>query len=313
MDYHLYNLNPTEFEKLVNSICQKILGTGVVTFSEGKDGGRDGRFTGTAQNYPSSNDPWSGKFIIQAKHTTNPIASCSDSDFESLIVKEIEKIKKLKEDGDIDNYLLFTNRKYSGVKGEQLSKKIIDDTKVSNATIIGKEVINNQYLNPNKEIVRLYNLHRAHIPFDFSDEEIRDIILAFKEQLPKVEDSIKSKSDELKYDFSHIEKEDKNNKNKLGQEYYQQSILGNSLMEFDKIESFLKDPVNEELKNYYYDTANELNEIISLKREDFDAFEELFVYIYQIITNGVSPMKGSKRHVTTFLHYMYVECLIGKK
>ncbi len=313
MDYHLYNLNPTEFENLVNSICQKILGTGVVTFSEGKDGGRDGRFTGTAQNYPSSNDPWSGKFIIQAKHTTNPIASCSDSDFESLIVKEIEKIKKLKEDGDIDNYLLFTNRKYSGVKGEQLSKKIIDDTKVSNATIIGKEVINNQYLNPNKEIVRLYNLHRAHIPFDFSDEEIRDIILAFKEQLPKVEDSIKSKSDELKYDFSHIEKEDKNNKNKLGQEYYQQSILGNSLMEFDKIESFLKDPVNEELKNYYYDTANELNEIISLKREDFDAFEELFVYIYQIITNGVSPMKGSKRHVTTFLHYMYVECLIGKK
>lgn len=311
MDYHLYKLNPTEFENLVNTICTEILGTGVVTFSAGKDGGRDGRFTGTAQNYPSSNDPWTGKFIIQAKHTTNPTASCSDSDFKGLIEREIVKIKKLKNSGDIDNYLLFTNRKYSAIKGEQLCKKIIEDTKVSKVTIIGKEVINNQYLNPNKEIVRQYNLHRVHIPFDFSDEEIREIILAFKEQLPIVADAIES--DVLKYDFSHIEKEDKNSKNKLGQEYYHQSILGNSLMEFGKIETFLKNPVNEDLKNYYYDTANELNEIISLKRDDFYSFEELFVYIYQLITNGVSSMKGSKRHVTTFLHYMYVECLIGKK
>lgn len=230
-----------------------------------------------------------------------------------MVTKEIEKIKILKAEADIDNYLLFTNRKYSGVIGEKLCKKIITETGITNAVIIGKETINNEHLNANKAIVRQYNLHRVHIPFDFSDEEIRDIILAFKEQLPKVENSIKSKSDELKYDFSHIEKEDKNNKNKLSQEYYQQHILGNSLMEFDKIESFLNDPVNEELKNYYYDTANELKEIISLKREDFDAFEELFVYIYQLIANGVTSLKGAKRHITTFLHYMYVECLIGKK
>lgn len=313
MDYPLYNLNSKEFENLVNTICQNILGTGVITFSEGKDGGRDGKFTGVAQNYPSSKDSWSGKFIIQAKHTSNPIASCSDSEFETIVKKEIPKIKKLKEDGDIDNYLLFSNRKYSGRNGENLLKKIIQETGVSNSVIIGKETINNQYLNPNKEIVRQHNLLQAHIPFDFSDEEIRDIILAFKEQLPKVENLIKSKADELKYDFSHIEKEEKNNKNKLSQEYYQQHILGASLMEFDKIEAFLKDPVNEHLKDYYYDTASELNQIITLKRNNFDAFEELFIHIYQLVTNGISSMKGTKRHVITFLHYMYVECLIGKK
>lgn len=48
MDYHLYDLHASEFENLVNSICQKILGTGVISFSDGKDGGRDGKFTGTA-------------------------------------------------------------------------------------------------------------------------------------------------------------------------------------------------------------------------------------------------------------------------
>ncbi len=313
MDYCLYNLHTTEFENLVNTICQEILGTGVISFSEGKDGGRDGKFIGTAQNYPSSNDTWSGKFIIQAKHTSNPIASCSDNDFENLVGKEIEKVKKLKNDGDIDNYLLFTNRKYSALKGERLCKRIISETDVANVAIIGKETINDQYLNPNKAIVKQYNLHRTHIPFDFSDEEIKEIILAFKEQLPHVENSIKSKSDELKYDFSHIEKEDKNNKNKLSQEYYREHILETSLMEFNKIEAFLNNPLNEELKDYYYDTANELNQIISLKRDDFDAFEELFVHIYNLITNGVSSLKGAKRHVTTFLHYMYVECLIGRK
>ena len=313
MDYQLYNLDEKQFENMVNTICQKILGTGVVTFSPGKDGGRDGKFTGTAQNYPSANDCWKGKFIIQAKHTINPIASCSDRDFEKLVDKEIEKIKILKSNGDIDNYLLFTNRKYSGVKGEAILKKITSETGVSNSAIIGKELINNQYLNPNKDIVRLYNLHMVSIPFDFSDEEIREIIIAFKEQLPDYQIEIKTKSDQLKYDFSHIKKEDKNTKNKLSEEYYIQHILGSSLMQFDTIEKFLNDPINEELKEYYFDTANELNQIISLKRDDFDAFEELFVYIYQLISGGVASLKGAKRHITTFLHYMYVECLIGKK
>ncbi|PKO97408.1 MAG: hypothetical protein CVU12_00025 [Bacteroidetes bacterium HGW-Bacteroidetes-7] len=67
MNYRLENNNPADFERLVNSICQKISGTGVVEFSPGKDGGRDGKFTGTAQNFPSTKDSWSGKFIIRAK------------------------------------------------------------------------------------------------------------------------------------------------------------------------------------------------------------------------------------------------------
>ena len=84
-------------------------------------------------------------------------------------------------------------------------------------------------------------------------------------------------------------------------------------MEFDKIEQFLNNPVNEQLKNYYFDTAHELNQIISLKRNNYEAFEELFVHIYQLVCDGTTVLKGGKRHVTTFLHYMYVECLIGKK
>jgi hypothetical protein len=313
MDYRLELLPEDTFEKLTNTICQKILGIGVISFATGKDGARDGKFTGTAQHYPSDAEKWHGKFIIQAKHTSNPIASCSDKDFQSTINQEIIKVKGLKANNEIDNYMVFTNRKYTGVKGEQLLKKIIDETKVLNTVIIGKETINNQFLNTNKDIIRQYKLDQYHIPFNFSDEEIKEIILAFKEQLPNITDDIKKEVDRLKYDYTHIAKNKKNAKNKLSESYYKEEILSKSLMEFDKIEQFLNDPINSQLKEYYYDTAHELNQIINLKRDSFDLFEDLFVYIYQLICDGEVKLKGSKRHLTTFLHYMYMECLIGKK
>jgi hypothetical protein len=45
MDYKLENLSEDDFEKLVNILCQDILGMGTVSFTKGRDGGRDGRFT----------------------------------------------------------------------------------------------------------------------------------------------------------------------------------------------------------------------------------------------------------------------------
>ncbi|PIE77868.1 MAG: hypothetical protein CSA15_10775, partial [Candidatus Delongbacteria bacterium] len=143
-----------------------------------------------------------GKFIIQAKHTENPIASCSDNEFEKIIDKEIVKIKKLKEQGDIDNYLLFTNYKYSGIKGEKLLKKLIQATGVENCVIIGKETINNQFLDTHKDIVKQFKLGTRYIQFDFSDEEMKDIILAFKQQLPQITQDIKKEVDKLKQDFT---------------------------------------------------------------------------------------------------------------
>ncbi len=313
MDYKLETIDNSQFEQLINDICQRILGVGVIAFSQGTDGGRDGKFIGIAQHYVSDTDRWSGTFVIQAKHTTSPISSCSDSDFETIVDKEIIKIKKLKASNEIDNYLLFTNRKYSGVKGERLTNKIISETGVQNVAIIGKETINDLYLNPNKDIVKLHRLDLNHIPFNFSDEEIREIILAFKKQLPTIGSDIKSESDKLRYDYTHIEKDKKNEKNGLTEDYYLNEIKSKSLMEFDTIEKFLYNPINEDLKDIYFDTAHELNQIITLKRNNFDAFEELFLYIYQLVCDGSVSLKGGKRHVTTFLHYMYIECLIGKK
>lgn len=311
MDYRLELLSEDDFEKLVNRICQKILGTGVIVYSKGKDGGRDGKFTGTSQNFPSERSPWAGKFIIQAKHTDNPIASCSDNDFNALINKEIEKIKSLKEAKALDCYLLFTNRKYSGVKGEQLLGKIKKDTGLENVEIIGKESLNDMYIRSNKEIIKEFHLDLMHIPFDFSENEIKNIIAGFHKNLSQITSVIESQVEKIKSDYERIGIEDKNKKNSLSKEYYDSEVLAVSLQDFEKITSFLLNPINDDLKEQFYDIAAELRNLILLKRDNFLAFEEIFIFIYKKICDG-SDIRG-KRHIFTLLHYMYCECLIGLK
>ncbi|MFY7728299.1 MAG: ABC-three component system protein [Flavobacterium sp.] len=311
MDYRLELLDDQQFENLANRICQIILGLGVISFATGKDGGRDGKFTGTANKYPSDKINWSGKFIIQAKHTSNPIASCSDSDFKKIIDEEIKKIKELKSTGDIDCYLIFTNRKYTGIGGEQLTKKIQTETGLTNVAIIGKESLSNLYINPNRELIKEFRLDLHHIPFEFSEEDIKSIIIGFHKEFQNIKSIIEQEVNRIKFDFDRIKIEEKNKKNELSKDYYENEILSHSLQDFDKIESFLSNPRNEEFKEQYFDIAAELRNLIQLKRSNFATFEEVFVFIYKKISDGNKII--GKRHIFTLLHYMYYECLIGVK
>ncbi|WP_428070388.1 ABC-three component system protein [Chryseobacterium gambrini] len=311
MDYRLEMLSDDQFENLVNKICQEILGIGIISFSKGKDGGRDGKFTGKATQFPSVASPWCGKIIIQAKHTENPIASCSDSDFAKIIDGEIKKIKLLKSTGDIDCYILFTNRKFTGVTGESLVKKIKEETGLDNVEIIGKESLNDLYINNSKSIIKEFKLDLHHIPFDFSEDEIKNIIIEFSGQLPKIKGDIKSETDKIKFDFDRIKIEEKNQKNTLSKDYFENEILAHSLQDFEKISSFLEDPRNEDIKEQYFDIASELRNVILIKRDNFAEFEQVFLFIFKKVCDGID-FKG-KRHIYTLLHYMYYECLIGIK
>ena len=116
MGYPFEDLDDSQFERLVVQCARKLFGMGVISFAAGVDGGRDARFTGIAERYPSSTGPWSGKTIIQAKHTNYTNAHVSDANFSgdsdsSVLSIEVLRIKKLAESGDLDNYILFTNRR----------------------------------------------------------------------------------------------------------------------------------------------------------------------------------------------------------
>jgi Tetratricopeptide repeat/NB-ARC domain len=169
-DYLLHTLSPGDFETLVVKLCHEILGIGTISFSSGKDGGRDAFFEGTAERYPSSRDPWSGKFVIQAKHTEKADASCSDSDFDRLLFSqsrrpgapkpEAAKVAALRDEGQCDCYILFTNRKLGSLTEKKLVGQLRQETGVPNVAILGKETLTS-YLEDAPQIAEALHLQVA--------------------------------------------------------------------------------------------------------------------------------------------------------
>jgi len=307
MKYPLYDLSDKEFELLVVSICEDILGAGTINFSEGKDGGRDAKFTGKANKYPSESQPWEGKFIIQAKHTGKSIASCSDNDFRTILRKEVtEKLIPLKNDKKVDYYLLFTNRSLSGVEDPKIEDYIDENIGVKNV-VFGNDRIQ-KWLRDNPRIAKKHKLDRLLLPLQFYEDDLRDIIIAFS----KVDMQV-SKIREIRDEISRIDVEQKNEINKLSKDYFD-LVLKKSYSEFGKIRAFLEDPKNYRYKEYYENTVADLNEKIVIYRGDYVTFDEIFSYIYDyILLNSIQKLKDKRRLIRVFLHYMYHNCDIGKE
>lgn len=298
--YHLEEMYDGDFENLSNAICSKVLGVGVISFAPGKDGGKDGRFSGKANNFPSNDDSWEGNFIIQSKHTSNPMASMSDSDFSGIVNKEIEALKKI---NDIDCYILFTNRKHTGIKGDSLIHLIKNETKIKNVEIIGKETIFG-YLRDNPEIVRIFDLENLKDPLRINSEDIIEVIEAFKNEKENI-DMI-----QIKKNIKPFNLESKNSANNLSQIYYKNLILKKSQLEFDTIKDFLGNPKHNDFLEAYNDISEELQGVLLTFPDKFEEFSEVFEYYYKHVLDKYPKMKN-KRLVRVFLHYMYCNCDIG--
>ena len=120
MKFAYEDLSDGQFETLIVLLCQRLLGVSVQSFAKGPDGGRDAKFMGTAELHPSKTAPWVGITIVQAKHTNGYNRNFSESDFFSMTAvntvlgKEIPRIKKLREAQQLDHYMLFANRRLAG-------------------------------------------------------------------------------------------------------------------------------------------------------------------------------------------------------
>ncbi|WP_438710240.1 ABC-three component system protein [Aquimarina muelleri] len=301
MKYPLENLTDTEFEILVALICSEILGTGTIVFSDGKDGGRDAEFKGTANNFPSNSKPWNGKIIIQAKHTQRNNASCSESDFQSILkTSVIPAIQKLKKKNEINYYLLFTNRKLSGVQHPKIEDIFDTKTGIENR-VIGLEQIE-LWINLHPSIAKKLNLNKLLLPLSFDENDIRLIVNSF------------SKLDKKKGELSKIpENRDIENKNKLNvlsKEYFD-NVIKKNLIYFGQIRAFLTDSINKEYLDKYENTIDDINAKIIVHRTDFEKFEMILEFLYDFIIENNTELKNKRRLVRLFLHYMYYNCDIG--
>ncbi len=304
MNYPLYDLTWQEFENIAISICEEILGIGTINFSVGKDGGRDGKFTGTANHFPSDASPWRGKFIIQAKHTTNMVASCSDSEFNTLLKKEVKSLKDLKDDNKIDNYLMFTNRKLTGLQDPKIEDFVEEELDINNQ-IIGLERIQ-KWLEYYPQIAKKHKLDNLLLPLQFYEEDLKDIIVSFSDIDFSNDDlqEIQRKNDKIKI-------EDKNDLNKMSKDYFNNSFK-RSIKDFVEIEHFFKSPKNTKLTKMYDNTIDDIQSKILVKRSEFHTFEEIIEYLYDYILNKQElALKDNRRLIRVFLHYMYFHCDIG--
>jgi C-terminal domain 12 of the ABC-three component (ABC-3C) systems len=309
-DFRLYQLTDEEFEGLVSNVCRDILGIGTVNFSKGPDGGRDGRFEGTAERFPSAAAPWAGKFIVQAKHSTSPIASCSDGEFSinksCILNQEIPRIKKLRDDGEVDNYLLLTNRKVTGDTDSRIRDRIRAETGVEQVELLGIETITS-LLEANPKCIRLYRLDHLWGPLQFHPQEMKELIETFYSG-----HLITKAASGKQFDFSYTNIEEKNAKNKLSKEFFD-IIKSRSEPYFNKLDEFLGSPINAELAEKYYNLADEFNSKTALRRDQFDAFEQAFEIIYDRVLQEVPEIGPRRRLINIFLHFMYCRCDIGQQ
>ena len=300
-----------EFEDIVIKVCQDILGVGAKKFSDGRDGGRDSRFSGMAEKFPSASSPWNGKWIIQAKHTEDINSSCSDSDFSgeiksSIISKEIERLKKLKDDDPFENYLLFTNRKLPADKDHKIATRIRSELGISNVEIIGKELLDT-YITT--EIATKFDLDKYVLPFRIFEKDIQDVITIFHGK----QDNIKIDNLKQIIKFKYLDKQEKNKINNLSETYFKH-IQSHSLQHFLKIETFLKDSKNRKYAQYYENTVSDLQSKIIVKRSDFSTFDLIIEFIVDfILKSDIEKLKDYRKLIRVFIHFMYWQCDIGEK
>ena len=251
-DYRLYELNNDEFERLTAKICVKWLGVGVIPFAPGKDGGRDAKFCGTAERFPSAAAPIKGHCVIQAKHVAAADKSCSDTEFDRILKAEHPKVSRLINEQICQHYIIFTNRKLTGGADEKHIAELVK-LGLETAHIIAVERIH-QALDDHQDLqTGLPNLLDV-TPFRFAPDDLIEVIGVLHDYVGVKDDGFNSARD-----FESIRiRDEKNRINGLSAEYYSQIVVNNSMPYFEAVEQFLKNPRNREFRDLYHDTADEL-------------------------------------------------------
>ena len=308
-DYRLHELTPFEFEDLCTRICIHWFGEGFTPFAAGRDGGRDGKFHGTARTFPSDASPLEGHTVAQAKHTTTADRSCSDKDFAKLLKGEHPKIVDLVGSGICDHYIVFTNRRLTG----GADKTHIADLKMlglSSAHIVATERLKHA-LDGMPDVRATLPNRDDPAPFRIDETELAEVVGAFHGFVSEG-DGMQSAFDSAT-DFDKIPIGQKNTLNGLSKAYYEDVIRADSMPFFEGLERFLRNKRNQEYADRYYDAADELKQKIVVERDRFETFDHVLLFLIENVQRSSPTLRGRRRLVSVLMHYMYVNCDIGTK
>jgi hypothetical protein len=310
--YAYEDLSPEQFEVLIVFLCRPLLGSSVQRFTKGPDGGRDAKFVGTAELHPSKAAPWVGTTIVQAKHTNGYNRSFSESDFFSassqntVIGKEIPRIKNLRAKKQLDHYMLFANRRLSGDAESRIRAHIAKECDIPEASIYlcGLDQLE-ILLKTFPDVPKLANLDPVDSPLIVSPDDLADVV----EALAHLKKDVSAVLDDPP--TPRVPYEQKNELNDMSKQYAKE-LRKRYLKETKEIQVFLAAPENLDLLHKYEEVVEEFQSKIIAKRKDYQTFDAVMEYLVDLLFNRDAVLRKHKRLTRAVLFYMYWNCDIGE-
>lgn len=311
MKYAYEDLSPEQFETLVVFLCQDLLGMSVQAFSKGPDGGRDAKFTGTAQLLPSRSVPWVGTVVVQAKHTNGINRAFSDADFfskttsDTVIGKELPRIKNLKAKSALDHYLLFSNRRLAGNANEVICGHISQECGLPMGSLLlcGVEQLE-MWLKTFPRVAMIANLDPVDSPLIVSPDDLAELVEAFALNQQIIQSAVDNPP------TPRVSYTDKNALNNMTEDYARLQRR-NYLKDTAQIQVFLAAPENLRLRQLYETVVTEFQFKITAKKKDHQSFDVVLEYLTDLLFGRDPVLKANKRLTRAMLFYMYWHCDIG--
>jgi len=305
------DLGPHQFETLIVSICQFVLGAGVQGFATGPDGGRDAKFVGTADLLPSKAAPWIGTVIVQAKHTNGYNQTFSDASFyssensNSILAQELPRIKKLRAGHQLDHYLLFSNRRLTANGESKLRSLISCECALPEPSImlIGVEQIE-LWLRRFPDAVRIANIDPLDAPLIVNPNDLAEVVEHLAQHLQQTAPPPKTlPTDRVSY-------KRKNELNDMSSQYAEK-LQKSYLKETLQIQQFLAEPENLHVLARYTAAVEEFQLRVIAKRKDYQSFDEVMNYLYDLVIARDPILRAHRQLTRVILFYMYWHCDLG--
>lgn len=315
MKFAYEDLSDDQFEILIVFLCQHLLGISVQGFAKGPDGGRDAKFVGTAERHPSTASPWMGTTIIQAKHTIGYNRHFSEADFYSptggintVLGKEIPRIKKLRQAKQLDHYMLFANRRLagnaeSGIRAHIAAECCIPESSIYLCGVEQLEV----FLKSFPDVSVKANLDPVDSPLIVSPDDLAVVVQALAQHRTTVFTVLDTPP------TPRIPYERKNALNNMTYAYAKEQRK-RYLKETSQIQTFLAAPENLDLLRLYESVIEEFQLKITAKRKDYQTFDAVMEYLVDLLFNRDPILRqiAHKRLTRAVLFYMYWNCDIGE-
>ena len=313
MKYAYEDLSDDQFEQLVVFLCQELLGISTQGLAKGPDGGRDAKFVGQADLYPSKSSPWVGTTIIQAKHTNGYNKHFSEPDFfsvggdSSVLSKEISRIQKLRDAKQLDHYMLFANRRLAANAESEIRTYMSKQCNLPESSIClcGIEQLET-WLKTFPKVAERANLDMVDSPLVVSPDDLSDVVYALADHQKT---GLVNEDDPP---TPRIPYADKNEINNMSEEYAD-TLRKRYLKETAQVQYFLSAPENYELMQLYENIVDEFQLKIIAKRKEHQDFDSVMNHLMDLLFARDPVLRKHKRLTRIMLFYMYWNCDIGSE